>query len=349
MKKITLILTALVLSLVMIAGCGSSEPLAPTGEVSEAPAQESAVESEPEPEAIEPVAIRIGGLTGPTTMGMVGLIEDAEQGIAGNDYTFTIAGSADEITPKLIQGELDFAAVPSNLASVLHNNTEGEIMVLAANTLGVLYIVEQGETLADIEDIKGKTLYATGKGSTPEYTLRFILTQNGIDPDTDLTIEWKSEPAEIVALMQQDNTAIAMLPQPYVTAAGSQLPDMRVVFDLNDLWSDLGVQSQIVTGVLVGRRSFIEENPENVALFLEEYAASIEYVNSNVTEAAVLVEKVGIVGAAVAEKALPECNITYLDGAELRNSLEGYLTVIYEQNAQAVGGTLPGDEFYYVG
>ncbi len=352
MKKTALVLTALMLTLAMLVGCAQSEPLAPTGSDSEATAQPQSQEEgqseEEQPVDVAPIAINVGGLTGPTTMGMVKLIEDDEQGVALNDYTFTVAGSADEITPKLIGGELDFATIPSNLASVLYNNTEGEIVVLASSAMSVLYVVEQGEAVQSVQDLVGKTIYATGKGSTPEYVLRHVLTQNGIDPDTDLTIEWKSEPAEAVALMQQDTTAIAMLPQPFVTAAGSQLPNLRVALDMGQLWDDLGTDSQVVTGVLVGRRSFIEENPENTAVFLQEYKNSLEYANTNVTQTAALVEKVGIVGAAVAEKALPECNITYLDGQELRLALEGYLKVLYEQNESSIGGALPGDDFYHM-
>lgn len=296
----------------------------------------------------EDVTMNVAGLKGPTTMGMVKLIDEANNGEAVNDYNFTMAGTADEITPKLIQGELDIAAVPCNLASVLYNKTEGGIKVLAVNTLGVLYLVEKGDDVATIEDLRGKTIYMTGKGSVPEYTVRHILEANGLVVDTDVNIEWKNEANEIVALMQSnDEEIVAVLPQPFATVAQSQVEGLHTVMDLNDAWAAIEGDSQIVTGVIVARSEFVEQYPQHVADFLAEYAESIEYVKANPTEAAALIENVGIVKAAVAEKALPYCNITYLDGADMQAAVSGYLNILYEQNPKAVGGALPGEDFYY--
>lgn len=295
--------------------------------------------------AVEPADIRIGGLKGPTSMGMVQLMESAEVGTAANNYTFTIAGSADELTPQFIQGSLDIIAVPANLASVLYNNTDKSVKLLAVNTLGVNYIVENGTTINALEDLKGKTIYATGKGSTPEYALRYLLSENGIDPDTDVTIEWKSEPTEVVALLAEGG--IAMLPQPYVTSAQTQLEGLRIAVDLTKAWDALENGSTLITGVLVTRSDFAKAHPEQLAAFLEEYKLSTEYVNTNIAEAAQLVEKFGIFKAAVAEKAIPYCNITYLEGVAMKAAMDGYLGVLFDQNPKAVGGTLPGDDFYY--
>lgn len=296
----------------------------------------------------EDVTMNVAGLKGPTTMGMVKLIDEANNGEANNDYNFTMAGTADEITPKLVQGELDIAAVPCNLASVLYNKTEGGIKVLAVNTLGVLYLVEKGDDVATIEDLRGKTIYMTGKGSVPEYTVRHILEANGLVVDTDVNIEWKNEANEIVALMQSnDEEIVAVLPQPFATVAQSQVEGLHTVMDLNDAWAAIEGDSQIVTGVIVARSEFVEQYPQHVADFLAEYAESIEYVKANPTEAATLIENVGIVKAAVAEKALPYCNITYLDGADMQAAVSGYLNILYEQNPKAVGGALPGEDFYY--
>lgn len=297
--------------------------------------------------AFEPADIRIAGLTGPTSMGMVKLMESAEAGTAANNYTFTLSGSADEVTPKLVQGELDIAAVPANLASILYNNTNKQIKLLAVNTLGVIYIVEKGGEVQSLEDLKGKTVYATGKGSIPEYAFRYLLSENGIDPDKDVTIEWKTEPAEVVALLKEADSGIALMPQPYVTVAQSQVEGLRIAVDLTQGWEDLDNGSAFITGVLVVRSEFAEQYPEQVAAFLEEYKESTEYVNSNVSEAAVLIEKFGIFKAAVAEKALPYCNITYIDGQEMKTAMEGYLVVLYEQNPKSVGGAMPDDDFYY--
>lgn len=301
----------------------------------------------PKQSEFQPTDIRIGGLKGPTSMGMVQLMEAAEAGTAANNYTFTISGSADEVTPKLIQGELDIVAVPANLASVLYNNTNKAIKLLAVNTLGVIYIVENGNEIESVADLKGKTIYASGKGSTPEYALRYLLAENGIDPDTDVTLSWKAEPTEIVALLAETPNSVAMLPQPYVTVAQTQLEGLRIAVDLTQAWDDLKNGSTLITGVLVVRSEFADAHPEQIAAFLDEYKVSTEYVNANIPEAAQLVEKFGIVKAPVAQKAIPYCNITYLEGAEMKTAMEGYLGVLFEQNPKAVGGALPSDDFYY--
>ncbi len=297
--------------------------------------------------ASTPVTIRIAGLKGPTSMGLVKVMEDNENGKAANNYEFTVAGSADEITPLLTKGELDIAAVPANLASVLYNKTEGAIQLLAVNTLGVVYITEKGDSINSLADLKGKTIYATGKGSTPEYALRYILTENGIDPDKDVTLEWKSEPTEVVALLQNAETGVAMLPQPYVTVAQTSVEGLRIAIDLNSEWEKLDNGSLFLTGVLVARKAFLEENKAAVNEFLKEYKTSTEYVNANIEEAAALVEKVGIVKAAVAQKAIPYCNITYIDGAEMKTAVAGYLKVLFDLNPASVGNALPEDGFYY--
>ncbi len=202
MKKLIALALSLALAASALAGCGasgSSSSASASLPASSGAASSSAVEKV----SLEPADIRIAGLKGPTSMGMVKLMEDAENGEAANNYTFTIAGSADEVTPKLIQGEFDIAAVPANLASVLYNNTEGAVKLLAVNTLGVIYIVEKGDSVQSLADLKGKTIYATGKGSTPEYALNYILSENGIDPAADVTVEWKTEPTEVVQLLAQ--------------------------------------------------------------------------------------------------------------------------------------------------
>ena len=329
MKKIISLLMTIILTSALFVGCNSSD---------------KTVSEEPIPEAID---INIGGLKGPTSMGMVKLMEEAEEGEGANNYSFTIAGSPDDLTPKLIKGELDIAAVPVNLASILYNNTEGKVQLLAVNTLGVLYLVERGEAVQTVQDLKGKTIIASGKGSTPEYTLNYILKENGIDPEKDVTIEWKSEHTEVVSALAQKEAAVALLPQPFVTVAESSLKDLRTAVDLTEEWEALDNGSQLITGVLVVRREFAKENPEQLKSFLKEYSESTAYVNENVEEAANLVEKFDIIKAAVAVKAMPYCNITYLDGAEMKGAVEGFLEVLYNQNPKSVGGKLPGEDFYY--
>ena len=344
MKKLIALVLSLALAASALVGCGGSD--SSSGASSAAPDSSSAA-APSSSTAVEPADIRIAGLKGPTSMGMVKLMEDAENGEAANNYTFTIAGSADEVTPKLIQGEYDIAAVPANLASVLYNNTEGAVKLLAINTLGVIYIVEKGDSVQSLADLAGKTIYATGKGSTPEYAFNYILSENGLDPATDVTVEWKTEPTEVVQMLAQSESAVAMLPQPYVTVAQTQVEGLRVAVDLNQSWSDLDNGSLFLTGVLVVRSEFAEQYPEQLAAFLEEYQASTEWVNANVADAAQLVEKFDIVAAAVAEKAIPYCNITYIAGDEMKTAMDGYLKVLYDQEPKSVGGTLPGDDFYY--
>lgn len=313
---------------------------------SSAPA-EPETEPTPAPEVVEGMEINIAGMKGPTTMGLVSMLDKSAKGETENTYNFTMAGAADEITPKLVQGELDIAAVPANLASVLFNNTQGKVQVIAINNLGVLYVVEQGETIKSFADLKGKTIYSTGKGTTPEYALNYLLSQNGVDPANDVTIEWKSEATEIVAVLKQDPTAIAVLPQPFVTVAQTQVEGLNVALSFNDEWIALDNGSKLVTGVIVARTDFINEHPDHVNLFLDEFKASVEAINADVETGAALVESFDIVKAPIAKKAIPNCNIQFMEGAEMKEAVSGYLQTLFDQNPKAVGGAMPTDEFYY--
>jgi NitT/TauT family transport system substrate-binding protein len=312
------------------------------GQTSAAP--ESGTPAETEVSEPEAVTIRLAALKGPTAMGLAKLMEEG-----GEDYDFTLAASADEVTPLLIKGELDMACVPANLAAVLYGKTEGNIVTLAINTLGVLYIVENGNAVQSLEDLRGKTIVAAGKGSTPEYALRYLLAENGIDPDTDVTIDWKSEHSECVSALATGAATIALLPQPFVTVAQGKLTDLRVALDLTAEWDALDNGSALLTGVIVARKDFVEAHPADVARFLENYAASVDWVNANTADAAEIIGGLDIVDAAVAEKALPYCNIVCLTGQEMREKLSGYLQVLFEAAPDAVGGSLPGDDFYYEG
>lgn len=316
-------------------------------------ASETETSSQASETAGDETAINVMALKGPTAMGMVKFMDDSDAGNAGDyDYNFTIAAAIDEVTPKLVQGQADIAAVPANMASVLFNNTKGGVEVLAVNTLGVLYIVENGDTVHSVEDLRGKTIYASGKGATPEYGLNYVLSQNGIDPEKDVTIEWKSEHTECLAALTSSENAIAMLPQPFVTTAQSKVETIRTALDLSEEWDKLqeGAEapSAMITGVVVARTEFVSEHPEEIADFMARYKESVDFVNNNVEEGAELVGKYEIVPAPVAVKAIPECNITYIDGEEMKEKLSGYLDSLYQQNPAAVGGALPTDEFYYL-
>lgn len=337
---------AALLTIALAAGCTATAPALDT--TSAAPASSSSTTSAGADGTAEPTTIRIASLKGPTTMGMVRLMSDAEAGATTHDYRVTMYGTADEVVPLVVQGQVDVALVPANLASVLYNRTEGAVQVAAVNTLGVIYVVETGETISEVADLAGRTVYSTGKGTSPEYVLNHILTENGLDPATDLTVEYRSEATELAVLLAESDDAVAVLPQPYVTVVQGQNPEVRVALSLTEEWDAVSPESGLVTGVLLVRREFAAANEAAFDDFLTDYEASTAFTNSSVPEAAELVASYGIVPAApVAEKAIPACNITYLEGAELRARLGGYLEVLHAANPESVGGALPGDDFYY--
>lgn len=341
MRKITLACAAaLFCALVALGGCSTHGQQPSTGPEEEQASSQQAVD------------VRAAALKGPTAMGMVKFMEEAQSGtVDDNSYTFEIAASPDVITPQIAQGELDIAAVPANLASVLYNNLDKGVQVLAVNTLGVLYLCDRDGSVNSVADLAGKTIYAAGKGWTPEYALNYILQENGLTPGTDVTIEWKSEHAECVAALAENQEAVALLPQPFVTTAQSKDESIRVALDLTEEWNALqkgsANASSLITGVLIARTSFVEEHPEAVADFMRHYQDSVAFVNENIPEASALVEQFDIVPAAVAQKAIPACNIVCITGDEMSTMLSGYLEVLHEQNPEAIGGSLPDDGFYY--
>ena len=342
MKKKFLSVVAVVMACSMLFGCSTKKS---------ANEAESTVESTKDvvqtEEAQNTGAVRVAALKGPTAMGMVKMMDDD----GGAQYDFSIVAAVDEITPKIVKGDVDIAAVPANLASVLYNNTKGEVEVLAINTLGVLYIAENGDSVQSVADLKGKTIYSSGKGATPEYALNYMLSANGIDPEKDVTIEWKSEHSECVAAIAEKENGIAMLPQPFLTTAQLKNDKIRVAIDLTKEWETVSSRDNkyatLITGVVVARKGFVEENKEAVSAFLDKYKESVEYVNANNDDAATLIEKFDIVPAAVAKKALPSCNITFIAGDEMQKKLSGYLSILSAQNPNSVGGALPNEDFYF--
>ena len=292
--------------------------------------------------------VRIAGLKGPTTMGLVNLLDMERKGTATQHYDLQLYGAADEIVPKLIKGELDMAAIPANLAATLYQKTNGGIQVMAVNTLGVLDVVEKGNTIHSFADLKGRTILSTGKGTTPEYVLRYLLTQNGLDPDRDVKIKYYSEASEVTAQMAASKKdAIAVLPQPYVTAAQMKDSSLRVALDLTKEWNKV-CDTQLITGVTVVRTEYARQNPDIVANFLKDYETSITAAQTNVANTAALCEETGVVAKkAIAQKALPQCNIVYGVGDEMKADVDAYLQVLYDASPAAVGGKLPDAAFYY--
>jgi NitT/TauT family transport system substrate-binding protein len=329
-----------------LAGCAAS------GSDVTPPTEAVAESATPAPVPV-PVTVTIASLKGPTTMGLVGLMDDAAQGRAAEDYQVTMYGSPDEVVPLVAQGSVDMALIPSNLAAVLYAKTkdsDAQISVLAVNTLGVLNIVESGDTIASIADLKGRTIYSTGKGASPEYALNYLLTEAGLTPGTDVDIQYLSEHTEVVAQLTTTPGSIGVLPQPFVTIAAAKSPDLRVALDLTAEWAAVSPDSQLITGVVVVRDAFAKEHPDAVAQFMTDYDASTQWVNGNPAAAAPLIVDAGIVPTAeLAEKAIPRCYITFVAGDQMKSSLSGYLQVLFDADPKAVGGSMPGDDFYFSG
>ena len=327
---------------ISLAACGASSSSSEAAATAESAPASTVAEATASPETAAE-GLRVAGLKGPTTMGLVNLMESEE----GANYTFSMYGAADEIVPLLVKGELDAAAVPANLAATLYQKTQGQVEVACVNTLGVLYIVENGDTVQSVADLKGQTIVTTGKGTTPEYVLRYVLSQNGLDPDADVNIVYCSEATEALSQVQAGQATIAMLPQPFVTSALSQVEGLRVALDMNEEWQKVA-GSQLVTGVLVVRKDAVEADPEAFEEFLNGYAASVEAANTDLEGTAALCETYGIVAkAALAQKALPECNIVFERGEQMKTDLVNYFQVLYDADPSSVGGAMPADDFYY--
>lgn len=284
--------------------------------------------------------VRVAALKGPTAMGLVKLMDESKD---GKEYAFTLVASPDALVPALAKGEVDFACLPANLAAILYQNTKGALRVTNINTLGVLYILEKGEGVKALSDLAGRKVYASGKASTPEYALTYLLEKAGVK---GVQVEWKAEHSEALAAFMQDPEGLAMLPQPFVTVAQSKNDQIRIALDLTREWEQV-TGDTMITGVTVARKAFLEEHPEAAAKFLRDYEASVSYVNANPKEAAALIGAFEIVAAPVAEKALPYCNITFLQGEGMEKALTPFYQMLFDQNPKSVGGQLPDAAFYY--
>lgn len=372
-KSILLLITAVMGASLALGGCSGasgSSPSATAGqaqtevpastEISSQSAEESAAAEEgstaesasgqKDPELTCQAGVRVGSLKGPTSMGLVSLMDKASKGETANVYEFTMAGKADELVGKIANGDLDIALVPANVASVLYNKTQGNVTVLDINTLGVLYVVASDDSITSMADLKGRSIYMTGKGTTPEYVMNYLLKGNGLST-SDVDLQFKSEATEVASLLKEDSSAIGVLPQPFATAACIQNPDLKTVLDLTEQWNLLNkdTSSMLVTGVTLVRSDFLRENQAPVAEFLEEHAQSALFATEHVEEAAELIAAQGIVEKApIAQKALPYCNIVCLTGQEMKDALSGYLSTLMEQDPKSIGGQLPGDDFYYM-
>ena len=373
MKKFLVVLLILVLVLVGVVACRSTgnqpdEPVVPTGSPTAEPTTEPTVEptteptveptveptTEPTPEpGVDPAkdTVRFAVLSGPTGVGAAKLLSDAQQGQTVNHYDYLIATENSELVAALTKGEVDIATVASNVALNLYNKTNGAVKIIALGTQGVLHILEGsgGTTIQSIEDLAGQTIYSPGQGANPEYILRYLLTEYGLDPDEDVNIVF-AEAGEIQAKLLSGEIKYAMLPVPAATAAIIKgAGQVRAAVDVTEAWEEMSNGSKLIMTAVVARTEFIEQNPETVNSFLQEYEASINFVNSNLDEAAEMVAGFGITpNAAIAKQAIPQCHLIYIDGRDMVSAISDYFMVLYSVNPDSVGGGLPDSAIYYV-
>ena len=287
------------------------------------------------------VTVNIGVLKGPTGMSAAWLMDQNDQKLSANEYNFTVAGTPDAITGQLINGDMDIAALPTNAISALYNKTEGKISVLGVNALGVLYILENGNSINSVSDLAGKTVLASGKGSTAEYVLNYILEKNGVIAE----IVWAAEHSEAATLALKGDYDIVMLPEPFVTNVTAKSDAFRVALDLTEEWEALG-NGELTMGGIAVRTAFLEEHPDAVKAFVDEYGKSVAFTNSQPEDAAKLIAKYEIAAEEVAKNAIPRCNIVWLHGKDYKALLEHFLGVVYNANPAGIGGKMPGDDFY---
>lgn len=287
---------------------------------------------------------KIAVLKGPTGIGMANLM-DKNKG----KYEVSVFSSPDQIIPKIINKEVDIAAVPSNLAAILYNKTKGQIQVGAVNTLGVLYIVENGNTIKNIKDLKGKTIYSSGKGSAPEFILNYILTKNGLVPDRDVKINYEMQHSDLAAAVTSKKVNIAVLPEPFVTAAKLKDKTLNIPINLTTEWDKCaGKDSKLAMGTIIFNKKFAENNKEKINEFLNEYKKSVDFTNKNPKETGILTEKEGIMPKAIiAQKAIPKCNIVFIDGNDAEKYLKSFYKVLFSSNPKSIGGKMPDEGFYY--
>lgn len=293
--------------------------------------------------------ISIASITGPTGIGLAPLMEKNDKGDANNNYTFSMVSSPDEAVAKITSGEVNIAAIPTNLAATLYNKTQGKTRMLAVNTMGVLYVLENGTSIQNVEDLKGKTIYSTGQGANPEYILDYILTNHNLQPGKDVTINFVSTNDELATLMQSGKAQIAMVPEPTVSVVQAKSGGIRTALDITEEWNKISDdQNSLLMGCVVANEDFVSQHADAVKRFLDEYRDSIEEAKSNVETAAELCENYGILPKAeIAKAAIPHCNLTYIDGSNMKNQIENYFGVLYDANPKSIGGNLPGEDFYY--
>lgn len=337
-KRAGCLLCGLLMAGAALTGC-SKEDKTPSDESSSAGAADEAID------------IRMAVIKGPTGVGAVNLWANQDDGDARNRYTFETVTAPDAAVSKIASGEVDIAALPTNAAAALYAKTNGKVQVLAVNTLGVLYMLENGESIQSVADLKGKTIYSTGQGANPEYVLNYILEQNGLTPGKDVTVKFVSENEELATLLVKGTATIAMVPEPMVTTVRSKKSELRVALNMTDEWDKIaGGSSTLMMGCIVGNKDFVAAHPDGIRTFLQEYEASIERANALRPETAKLCKKYAIIeDETVAENAIVGCNLVYIEGDKMKTQLAGYYDVLLKADPKSIGGKLPDDAFYYLG
>lgn len=353
-KKLLALLLALSMAFALTACKKSAEEpsVSPSDSVTESAEPAETPSAEPSAPAMGE-DVRLAVLSGPTGIGAAKLLSDSDADAAVNHYAYTIAADNSELVAGLTGSApaFDIATVASNVAVNLYNKTDGGVKIIALGTLGVLHILESGgnETVSSVADLAGKTIWAVGQGANPEYVLRYVLSENGLDPDKDVTILF-ADASEVTQKLMTGEAEVAMLPVPAATAAIIKSEGkVRAALDMTEEWDALNIGSQLIMTAVVARTEFIEQHPDAVAVFLEEYAASIDYVNTNMDDAAELVAGFGITPSApIARQAIPQCHLTYIAGKDMGPAISGYYDILWQADPAAVGGSLPDDGIYYV-
>lgn len=341
------ILAIMACAIMALYACGKAN----VNESSSASAESTVTESTTVSENEESLGtIKLGGLKGPTSIGLVKLVDDAKKGSLPYSVEFDMESAPDVMAPKLLNGEVDIAALPVNMGSVLFNKSDGKVTMLDIGTLGILYILEKGDqSIKTVADLKGRTIVANGQGATPEYTLSYLLSANGMDINSDVTIDWKSSADEVLSTIENMDNAVVMLPQPFVTVAQTKVQNLNTVLDLTKEWDAIGTGGKLITSGLFVRNDFLESNKELVDEFIANYTDSVKWINENVEDASKLVEEYDIIKAPIAAKAIPYCNLVSITGDEMKTAAEDYLKTLFDLNPKSVGEALPGEEFYYLG
>ena len=307
----------------------------------------SANDKAPTLDAETPINIMV--LNGTTGFGMAKLISDTNAGTAALNYNFSIESDASNITAALINGSADIAALPTNAASVLYNKTQGEVQLLALNTLGVLYVVtDDSESITSFADLKGKTVYAPAQN--PTFIFSYLCEQNGLKVGEDIIIDNSyAQPADLRTAVAAGEVSIAVLPEPMLTIAKSSNSSLITALDLTEEWDKVSEPGSLVQGCVVVRKEFAESHPNEVAAFLTEYEASIMYLSEDGADVAGTIERSGVFAkGAVAAKALPNCNICFIAGEDMKAPMSAFLNIMFETQPASIGGSVPNDDFYYV-